>query len=167
MPLATDKNEQIQTGTITEKGAMDPAALRNVSSVVGMSVMEAVLMTTNIHMLSVAVSGERFCFCSFSMAESPRGVAALESPKRFAVILITMACRALLPSGSEGNKKRINGESKRSIFAVMPASSATDKSPVHRHIIPKRDNTSSTAFSVPLNTAAVTASVVPAKNENM
>ena len=167
IPLATDKMEQIQTGTIISKGAAEPAAVRRVSRVVGISVIDAVLMTTNMHMSSVATPGVRLRASSLFMAARPKGVAAFERPKRFAVILITMALFASEPSGREGNRILVMGESKRSIFLVIPACSATSNSPVHRHIMPMRDITIWVALSAPENTLAVTASVVPAKKEYM
>ena len=83
--------DAIQTGTIISNGATELKAARMVKRVVGISVIEAVLMTTNIHISSDAVSFIRLRFSSFSIAASPKGVAALDNPKRFAVMLIDIA----------------------------------------------------------------------------
>ena len=56
MPTVNAKSEQIQTGTMMPKGSVDPTAARMVITVVGIKVMEAVLITTNIHISSDAMS---------------------------------------------------------------------------------------------------------------
>ena len=91
IPEATDRTDAIHTGTIISNGADELNDALNVRRVVGIKVIDAVFITTNIHISSDAVSDRWFCVSNLSIAEIPRGVAALESPKRFAVILIDIA----------------------------------------------------------------------------
>lgn len=91
IPEVTDNSDAIHTGTIISNGADELNDALNVRRVVGIRVTDAVFITTNIHISSDAVSDRLFCASNFSIAEIPRGVAALDNPKRFAVMLIDIA----------------------------------------------------------------------------
>lgn len=166
-PPKTERSEHIHTGTKISNGEAEPAAVRRVKRVVGISVIDAEFITTNIHISSDAASGFKLRSFNLFIAARPSGVAAFERPKRFAVILMAIALFASHPSGSEGNKKLVIGERSFSIFLVIPDFCAISNNPVHRHIMPSNDITVSTAFSAPEKAAVVTASVVPAKIEYM
>lgn len=63
-------------------------------TVVGINWMEAVFSTTKITMELEATPGSGFSFSSSLIAFSPKGVAALPSPRKLAAIFIRMARQA-------------------------------------------------------------------------
>ena len=136
-----------------------------VRRVVGINVIDAVFINTNMHMSSEAVSFIKFSCSSFSIAARPNGVAAFDSPRRLAVMLIDIA-----PAVSEffftfEKRSEIKGEINLCIFFVSPEFCAICKSPVQRHIIPSREITRDTALWHPSKILFVTSSVVPVKKE--
>ena len=146
-------------------GAFDKNDVRSVKSVVGIKVIDAELITTNIHISSDAVSFMRFLFSNFSITDKPSGVAAFESPNRFAVILIEIAPAVSVFLSIVGKSQATNGERSFCTFFAKPERSAISNSPVQRHIIPSKEITNVMAFEQPSKTLFVTSSVVPAKKE--
>ena len=141
------------------KGVAQPAAERRLATVVGMSWMEAVLHTTNIHSPSEATPGVRRAISR--EASSPRGVAALPSPSRLADRLADTAAITSSSPAKAGKSRRRRGRSSRASFSLSPERRMTSMTPIHRQSSPAMDRHSSTASAAPLTAAAATASVRP------
>ena len=111
--------------------------LLSIATVEGMSVKAEVLMTMNRTISFEAVpSGAFVSSLSLETASSPNGVAALPSPKRFAVIFIDIAFIAGEPFFSFGKRSRRSGERARLISLVRPDFSAMFIIPLQKVIIP-------------------------------
>ncbi len=78
-------------------------------TVVGISVMPAVLSTRNMIIGLLAVSGFGLISCSSRMAFRPSGVAALSRPSMLALKFITMLPLAGWPGGMSGKTRRKKG----------------------------------------------------------
>jgi hypothetical protein len=87
----TDRTEVTQTAGRISKAFLAPAAARTAQTVAGISCMEAVFKTTNVHRSSFALSSSPL---SSNAARIPAGVAALPSPKKFADTLRASASSA-------------------------------------------------------------------------
>ena len=160
-PTTTEAELASQTAGRISKGAADPACIRSSPTVVGSRSRAAVLSTTNMAMWLVATPGVEESLFSSCMALMPRGVAALPSPSRLAEMFIEMAPMAG-PAGSRpGKASRVRGERARLMMWVSPAFSATFISPHHRHMVPVRVITISTAAPQSFIKAADTASILP------
>ena len=101
------------------------------------------MSTTKMTISLLAVSEQLFSLLSSPIAFSPNGVAALPSPKRFALMFIVMLLKASLFLSSLGNKGRSRGAKSFEMRAVNPLSSAIFIMPDHKHKIPAIVNSSS------------------------
>ena len=148
-------------------GFVQPCFCRRVQSSVGISCREAVFITTNIAIELVAVDFELLFFCSFFMASIPKGVAALPSPSKFAVIFMHIAFAEGLSAGQSGKINFIIGENKFDKYSVILDFSAIFIIPVQKAIIPKMEIIKETASLAPDKTALESAEMFPVKNAHI
>ena len=120
----------------TSVGSAAPSWARNVKIVIGSMVTDEALMTMNMIMSLVAVSGSGLRVCSSFIALSPSGVAALSSPSTLADRFITIAPEAGWPSGMPGKSRRNSGPTSRATLLITPAFSPNFINPSHRLITP-------------------------------
>lgn len=118
--------------------------MRRAATVVGMSWIEAVFISTKVTMLSVAVSERLRRFIS-RMAAIPSGVAALPSPKRFALRFSEIRLNACESGGISGYSRLRNGAKSRESFSISPLSFAIRMKPDHITIMPLMEIKSCTA----------------------
>ena len=127
--------------------------------------MEAVFRTVNITIEGVAVSPAFSSSARAFIASIPKGVAALPSPSRFAVMFMQMAWNAL-PFLSISRKSPPSIKEKPfASTSVSPDLSAMRISPPQKHIPPQRYMHSSTAFTGSVSTASVSCPDVPVKTD--
>lgn len=133
-------------GSMISIGDSLPCSLLSIATVVGIRVTAAAFRTTKRTISSDAVPSAAFD-SSFrrDIASSPNGVAALPSPKRFAVMFIDIAFIAGESFLSLGKRNRSTGESARLIILVSPDFSAMFIIPLQKVIIPISFKHSSTA----------------------
>lgn len=144
-------------------GAAQLYFMRITAIVVGINWSDAVLITMNVAIESVATPFFCECFAISFIAHSPNGVAAFPSPKKFAAIFIQTA-RIPASFGERSGKRRfVTGESRAARAFVMPHASAIFISPFHRHMLPSRVIKSVTAFAAPLSDACETSLTCPVK----
>ena len=122
-------------GSRISVGEAEPYSCLKSATVVGTRCMQAVFITTNLAISSLAVSFLGLSACSLLMASKPNGVAAFPRPRIFAVIFIAIASR-VLSSFSRGNNSFKRGESNLQRALVNPLSSAICIRPFQRQIIP-------------------------------
>lgn len=118
--------------------------MRKAATVVGMSWIEAVFISTKVTMLSVAVPERLRRFIS-RMAAIPSGVAALPSPKRFALRFSEIRLNTCESGGISGYSRLRNGEKSRESFSISPLSFAIRMKPDHITIMPLIEIKSCTA----------------------
>lgn len=126
---------------ITEPGSRDPSSALRESTVVGTNVRLDAVTMANVHMASV---GSRCCAdmrslaprdmfaprerrasaASSSMARSPKGVAALPSPRRFAAMLVAMYPTARERGEMPGKRGDMSGLTRSASCDISPDSSA-------------------------------------------
>lgn len=124
-------------GKIMSIGDALPCSLRSIAIVVGISVTAAEFMTTKRTISFDAVPEGIFdSSLSRDIASRPNGVAALPSPKRFAVMFIDIAFIADEFLSSLGNSSRSRGDSARLISFVSPDFSAMFIIPLQKVITP-------------------------------
>lgn len=126
------------------------SACRMAITEVGTSVTPAVLSTTNISCASLARRGCGLIDCSSRMACRPSGVAALSRPSTLAETFIIIAPLAAWPGGTDGNRWRISGFTRRANRSTTPARSPTRMMPSHSAIMP----VSPSAISKPVRAAS-------------
>ena len=122
--------------------------------------MDAVFKVINVK----TVSGEPrrpASVYSRSTARSPSGVAALDSPSRFAVTLALTSSMASLSFAALPNSGRSRGVSAWDSFSANPEARITSITPLQKHIRPAMLMANVTASDAPVPTAAVTASNRP------
>lgn len=88
--------------------------------VVGTSVTPQVLITRKVIILRLAVSFSLFNFCKDSMAFKPKGVAALPSPNKLAIILEEIKPSDSWPFGISGKIFDKTGDIKLEAFSSNP-----------------------------------------------
>jgi len=93
-----------------------------------------VFMTANIHIALLAREGSGLISSRRSIADKPRGVAALPMPSMFAEMFIHILCMADLSSLISGKRKRVTGDKIRAIRPVMPDCSVISIMPDQKHI---------------------------------
>src|SRR5438067_280640 len=91
MPRMRLTNVAKNVGMIMSVGFDEPSVRRIAITVAGTSVSAVVLIVRNMHIAFVAVPATGLSLFSSSIALSPSGVAAFESPRKFAVMFITIA----------------------------------------------------------------------------
>ena len=133
-PAITDKNDTNNIGTVQSQGVIDPCAIRRAATVMGISCIEDVFKTTSMAIFRRLFSQLLRCFMAFI----PSGVAALPSPKRFAVIFMQIVSKALLCVDNDGNNRLIGFLRNNAILFVNPDFSATCITPPHNAIAPAR-----------------------------
>lgn len=112
-PRATEPTDAIQVAGRMSSGAAEPACMRSIAVVAGMSWIEAVLTTTNIAISFVAAPSARCSLAISHIARMPSGVAALPRPRKFAMRFMVMAFTAS-PLGRRPLKRRfVTGASRR------------------------------------------------------
>src|SRR5690606_31682252 len=131
MPAAAT-HEASAAGTMMMAGSSAPACARKAIAVAGKRVAQALLSAKNVIMAGEAAPGSSFSSCSCSMAFSPKGVAALASPSRLAVMLRATEVSAGCPLGTSGNSGRSRGVSHRASAGSTPAFSAMRLMPNQR-----------------------------------
>lgn len=137
-------------------------AERREAMVVGRSWREAVLQTMKRQREGVAMP--------FALAErllaafSPRGVAALPSPRRLAEKLAEISPRILGSFFSSGKRKERRGERSFASFSVRLHWVRTSMIPVQRQMVPVMEMQRLTAEEAPSREALATWSVVPVRN---
>ena len=131
-------------------GSSEPAALRSVITVEGMSCTEAVFSTAKV---TISREGfplrERFCSAMAFMALRPGGVAALPRPRILAEIFMQTYFSASLPFSSSGIMTLSSGRITRVSRSVSPDCSAIAMMPLHITMPPATVNISS-AVPIPL-----------------
>ncbi len=133
-------------GSIISIGDSLPCSLLSIATVVGIRVTADALRTTKRTIsLDAVLSAASVSSLRRDIASSPNGVAALPSPKRFAVMFIDIAFIAGESFLSLGNKSRSTGESARLMILVSPDFSATFIIPLQKVMIPISFKHSSTA----------------------
>src|ERR1043165_2232060 len=111
-------------GMIISVGVFDPSERRMAITVAGIKVMALVLIVRNMHMAFVAVPAFGFNLFNSSIAFNPNGVAALESPRKFAAIFDSIAPIAGCSGGTSGNNLTISGLANFASKVINPAASA-------------------------------------------
>lgn len=130
MPTKKAQTVVIIVGSIMSEGDLELYMLRKAITDEGISWIEAVFMTINIHMALLALSGVGFNVSRDFIASKPKGVAALPMPKRFADIFMLIRRIAsvflyLLPKSAP-----VKGDRSFEIKAVAPQESAISIIPV-------------------------------------
>ena len=162
-PIASATKEDTQMAGSTSNGEAELYFWRKMDIMVGTSWMEAVFMTVKITMLLLATVGVLFALFISFMAEIPSGVAALLSPKRFAVMFMQMAWMAGLSSGYSLNSCLITGLKSRVSTVVRPPLLAISRSPVQRLIMPAIEMTRPMASEAPVKMASESGFTFPVK----
>src|SRR6266487_2739143 len=85
------------------------------TAVAGINWMELVLIARKVHMALVAIPGRGLSVSRSFIARMPSGVAALERPRMFAAMFISIEPIAGCSGGTSGNKRRITGRSARAM----------------------------------------------------
>src|ERR1017187_5959631 len=98
-----------KVGTMMSVGLAEPRVSRIAITVAGTSVSAVVLIVRNMHIAFVAVPATGFSLLSSSIAFNPSGVAAFESPRKFAVMFITIAPMAGWSGGTSGKTRVMIG----------------------------------------------------------
>ena len=122
---------------------------------VGISVSPAVFSTRNMICALVAVPGRVLSDCNSCIAFSPRGVAALSSPSRLALMFIVIAPCAGCPAGTPGNRWRNTGFTLRAKASTMPARSPIFMNPSHSAMMPTRPSEMSKPVLAASNIAVI------------
>lgn len=123
-------------------------------------------MIMNIHIALLALSGVGFRESRERIASSPKGVAALPMPKRFADIFMLMRRIASVFLCFLPKRSVVTGERRRDTTLVMPLASATSIMPDQKHIMGRRVTISSNALLSPLfkTVTAVSPPCITAEN---
>lgn len=140
----------IIVGIKMSDGEEEPYMLLKAITEEGISCIEAVFTTINMHIALLAFSGVGLILSSARIASSPNGVAALPIPKRFADMFMLIRCMALVFLYSLPKRRLVTGERMRDIILVTPEASATSIMPDQKHIMGARVIMSSKAFFKPL-----------------
>lgn len=101
------------------------------------------------------------CFCSSSIALIPIGVAALDSPKALAEILIAISPIAGESSGISLKRRLVTGLISFAIKSIIPHFCAIFIIPSQNAIIPIKENATLTESSAPDRTALTTSCNLP------
>src|SRR5581483_1752803 len=153
IPTIRLTNVARNVGIIMSVGFAEPSVSRIAMTVAGTSVSAVVLIVRNMHIAFVAVPATGFNLFSSSIALRPSGVAAFESPRKFAVMFITMAPIAGWSGGTSGNTRTITGFTIFDKSRTSPAASAIFIIPSQSAITPMSPIASSTAvfaiFKIP------------------
>lgn len=120
-------------GMVSE-GESEPNCARSVMTVEGMSWIDAVFTTTNIHIAFDATYGFGFILSSRSIAKSPKGVAAFPMPRMLADIFMLIFERASLSFFIDGKRTFVSGERSRHIISDAPHRAVISITPDQKHI---------------------------------
>ena len=115
MPTVKAQRVVIIVGIKILDGACEPYWLLRAITDEGMSWIEAVFITINIHIALLARSGVGFSLSSARIASKPKGVAALPIPKMFADIFMLIWRIASVFLYFFPKRSVVSGESKREI----------------------------------------------------
>jgi len=157
----------IHTGRIISAGFWEPIDALIAISVDGISWIDAVFKTTNIHISSLAVCLSEFIFSSSHIAFSPKGVAAFARPKMFAIIFIEIALSAAEPFFKFGNKIFVRGLIRFANIFVRLLFSAILSIPHHIIIAPAKPKSVWTLLFAPSKAAEVSLSKLPVKKAHI
>lgn len=142
---------------MTPAGSADPISALSDMIVVGTSVRLEAVMMTKVHMASLGSDWVRLSIASCCMAESPSGVAAMPSPRRFAAMLAAMSGVDLDLGSSSGKSGPMSGRIAEASAVVSPDCCAIWAMPDQRPIEPANARQSCTASFVEEMAIAVTA----------
>ena len=129
---------------------------------VGISSIAEALSARNIQIALLALCLSGFTALRRFIASSPKGVAALPSPKKFAARFSVTEAEA---SPASGIKRRSGLCIRAASFSISPASEATLISPIHNRYAPASDIESSTAESAPASRQSNAVLPLPPKQQ--
>src|SRR5450759_1939073 len=107
MPAMVENVVAIIAVPMMAEGFFEPATAITATAVAGINWMELVLIARNVHMAFVAMPGRGFSVSKSFIARMPSGVAALERPRMFAAMFISIEPIAGCSGGTSGNKRRM------------------------------------------------------------
>lgn len=158
----------IIVGMTILEGDCEPYILLRAITDDGISWIDAVFITINIHIALLARSGVGFILSRARIASKPNGVAALPIPKRFADIFILIRRIASVFLYFLPKRRLVRGERRRENRLVIPQPSAISIMPDQKHIMGRSVITRSKLFFKPvLSTVTATSPPSAAAIANM